>query len=367
MASEARSYDKIVYLLQGGGALGAYQAGVCQALLEHQCEPDWVVGTSIGAINASIIAGNEPQDRIAKLKEFWNMVTVPVPEFIGPENNMLVLQSFNYWVAQWILMYGVPHFFKPKYITPSLFINNTPDKISFYDTTELRTTLEKVVNFKLINQKRVRLTLGAVRIRGGLDVHFDNTKQIIGPEHIMASSALPPGFPAIKIDGEYYWDGGVSSNTPFSVLLEEKISQKLLCFLVNLFTRPEYIPTSLMDIYKYKKEIEFASRHQEVLHYFYELHYLKHAIDILSKTVHDPNIEKMLKKIAQYRHPTSLNIVRFHYRDPASSLWSKDFNFASVAINDHWQHGYNDVQKAFKFSTWLNEMVDESGALVHEF
>src|SRR5579883_913390 len=226
MASEARSYDKIVYLLQGGGALGAYQAGVCQALLEHQCEPDWVVGTSIGAINASIIAGNEPQDRIAKLKEFWNMVTVPVPEFIGPENNMLVLQSFNYWVAQWILMYGVPHFFKPKYITPSLFINNTPDKISFYDTTELRTTLEKVVNFKLINQKRVRLTLGAVRIRGGLDVHFDNTKQIIGPEHIMASSALPPGFPAIKIDGEYYWDGGVSSNTPFSVLLEEKISQK---------------------------------------------------------------------------------------------------------------------------------------------
>jgi len=267
-----------------------------------------------------------------------------------------------------IALTGQPNFFKPRLINPLLFSADTPDKISFYDTSELRETLKKVIDFDLINQNKVRLTLGAVRIKGGKAVRFDNTHQVIGPEHIMASSALPPGFPAIKIDDEYFWDGGLSSNTPFAVVLEEKIPQKLLCFIVNLFSYPEHTPTSLMDVLKYKKEIEYASRHQEILHYFCELHYLQHTLDLLSKTIMNNNdLDSAIKKIQEIGHPTSLNIVRFHYRDSRSNLWSKDFNFSMQAIKEHWKTGYNDAKKALEKPSWLDLVVDDSGATIHEF
>lgn len=368
MARKIHPYDQIVYLLQGGGALGSYQAGVCEALLEHDCAPDWIVGTSIGAINASIIAGNRPQDRIAKLHEFWDTISYPLPNFIGLEENILLQEFQNFFNSSWIALTGQPHFFKPKLINPLLFSANTPDKISFYDTSELRETLKNVIDFNLINRCQVRITLGAVRIKGGKSIRFDNTHQVIGPEHIMASSALPPGFPAIKIDGEYFWDGGLSSNTPFAVVLEEKIPQKLLCFIVNLFSNPEHIPTSLMDVLKYKKEIEYASRHQEILHYFCELHYLQHAISILSKTIKNNHyLDLTLKKIEEIGHPTSLNIIRFRYRDCRSNLWSKDFNFSMEAIKEHWRSGYNDAKKALEQPAWLDLVVDDSGAIIKEF
>lgn len=368
MANQIHPYDQIVYLLQGGGALGSYQAGVCEALLEHDCAPDWIVGTSIGAINGAIIAGNKPQHRIEKLHEFWDMISYPFPTFIGIENNILLKEFQNYLNSAWIAFNGQPNFFKPRLINPFLFLVNTPDKISFYDTNELRETLKKVIDFDLINKNQIRLTLGAVSVKGGRAIRFDNMHQKIGPEHIMASSALPPGFPAIKIDDEYFWDGGLSSNTPFAVVLEEKIPQKLLCFIVNLFSYPEHIPTSLMDVLKYKKEIEYASRHQEILHYFCELHFLQHTLDILSKTItNNQDLNLALKKIKQIGHPTSLNIVRFHYRDTQSDLWSKDFNFSMQVIKQHWKNGYNDAQKALKKPVWIDLIVNDSGAVMHEF
>lgn len=368
MAHTIQSYDQIVYLLQGGGALGSYQAGVCEALIEHNCAPDWVVGTSIGAINAAIIAGNKPEHRVAKLKEFWDMLSYPFPILIDVKDNILLQELHNIFTAQWIALFGNPNFFVPRLVNASLFSTHTPDYISFYDTSELRETLTKVIDFDLINQKKIRLTLGAVRIKGGKAVRFDNTHQVIGPEHIMASSALPPGFPAIKIDNEYYWDGGISSNTPFIVVLEEKVPKKLLCFIVNLFSYPEDIPKSLMDVLKYKKEIEYASRHLEILHYFCELHGLQHTISVLSKTVTNNNVlDLALKKMKQQGHPTSLNIVHFHYRDQRSSLWSKDFNFARQAIREHWQTGYHNAKNALKKSIWLDSDVGETGVLMHEF
>lgn len=367
MTKKPRSYDQVVYLLQGGGALGAYQAGVCEALLEHGSNPDWIVGTSIGAINGAIIAGNAPQDRIAKLHEFWDKISLPLPSFTGVEDNVFLQESLNFFYSQWATIYGQPNFFSPRLINPLLFIANTPDKISFYDTSELKETLKNVINFDLLNKCHIRLTLGAVRIKGGKAARFDNTHQVIGPEHIMASSALPPGFPAIKIDGEYYWDGGLSSNTPFSVVIEEKTPQKLLCFIVNLFSFPESLPTSLWDVLKYKKEIEFASRHQEVLRYFCEVHELQHAINILAKTsAHSDDLDSALKRIQQMGHPTSLNIIRFHYRDRRTDLWSKDFNFWVGAIREHWQIGYRDVKKALQNSSWLDVIEDDSGAVMHE-
>jgi NTE family protein len=368
MTEQKHPYDKIVYLLQGGGALGSYQAGVCQALLENDCAPDWVVGTSIGAINAAIIAGNQPQHRAEKLHEFWDSITYPFFNLINVEDNLLLQEFQNYFNSQLIALYGLPNFFKPRLINPLFFSQNTPDKISFYDTSELQETLKSFIDFDLINQKKIRLTLGAVRIKGGEAVRFDNFNQIIGPEHIMASSALPPGFPAIKIDGEYYWDGGLSSNTPLAVILEEQIPQKLLCFIVNLFSYPENIPTSLMDVMKYKKEIEFASRHQQVLHSFCELHYLQNTLHILSKTITDNHdLNEAIKRIKNIGHPTSLNIILFHYKDRLSNLCSKDYNFSRQAINEHWRIGYHDAKKAFEKPAWRDLLVGESGAMIHEF
>ncbi|KTC83043.1 patatin-like phospholipase family protein [Legionella cincinnatiensis] len=368
MTDKNKSYDKIVYLLQGGGALGSYQLGVCEALLEHDYSPDWVVGTSIGAINAAIIAGNKPQNRVTKLNEFWSSITSSFPIFIEVDDNVLLQEFQNYMSAYWIAFFGQDNFFKPWLINPIFFLANTPDKISIYDTSQLRETLEKVIDFKFINQKKVRLTVGAVNIKGGKLVHFDNTHQEIGPEHIMASCALPPGFPAVKIANEYYWDGGLSSNTPFAILLEEKMPKKLLCFIVNLFSYPEHLPSSFMDVLTCKKEIVFASRHHKVLDYFRELHCLQHTIHELPKEVmKDKDIETAMQRIVQSGHPTALNIVRFHYQKMKSDLLSKDYNFSEQAIKAHRNSGYTDAQKAIKKSAWQSSPVGDKGAIIHEF
>lgn len=368
MAAQNKSHDQIVYLLQGGGALGSYQVGVCESLLESGCHPNWIVGTSIGAINGAIIAGNKPENRIPKLHEFWNSITFPYPCYFDTQDNFLVQEFQNHWYAQLAALFGLPNFFKPRIFNLQMLLSSTPDKISFYDTSELYETLKKVIDFDLINQKKVRLTLGAVRIKAGRTVYFDNYCETIGPQHIMASSALPPGFPAIKIDDEYYWDGGLSSNTPFAVLLEEKAPQKLLCIIVNLFSFPNYLPSSLLEVYKYKKELEFASRHQRVLHYFSELHFLQHSLHELGKTrINHPELEKALNKIKKLGHPTALNIARFHYRDRQCNLWSKDYNFSHDAIREHWKAGLKDAEKALQDPSWMKFVENASGAVIHEF
>lgn len=370
MKSAVHGYDQVVYLLQGGGALGSFQAGVVEALVQNDLNPDWVVGTSIGGVNAAIIAGNPPEQRLAKLKEFWDRVSSPVPFFPAiKDTNEAVQECINNYCAIVIALFGVPAFFRPRFNYSWLMGARTPDEISFYNTDALRKTLLDVIDFDLINKKPIRLSLGAVNVRTGQPVHFDNFRHIIRPEHVMACGALPPGFPAVKIDEEYYWDGGVISNTPFSVVLEERIPQKLLCFIVNLFTYPNQIPTSMMSVMKVKKELEYASRHHEVLHSFCELHFLQHAIELLAKTADkDQDLAHVLKIIKQTGHPTSLNIIQFHYQDRPCNLWSKDFNFSFQAIDEHWQAGCRNVQEALKKPGWLKwDIDDEWGAVIHEF
>lgn len=369
MTKTGHPFDQIVYVLQGGGALGAYQAGVCEALIERHSLPDWIIGTSIGAINGSIIAGNKPENRIKKLNEFWDRISTPLFSFGNYEENSFMQAYENILYAQWIALYGQPNFFRPRLINPWFLTHTTPDKISLYDTSELKETLESVIDFDILNKCHIRLTLGAVRIKGGKAVRFDNTHHTLSVEHIMASCALPPGFPAVKINGEYFWDGGLSSNTPFAVVLEEKVPQKLLCYIVNLFSYPEHLPSSLIDVYKSKKDIQYASRHQEVLHYFCELHYLQHTVDLLQKTIvaHNNDIDVALKRIKEMGHPTSLNIIRFHYQDISSDMWSKDFNFSLAAIKRHWNRGYKDANKAFEKPEWIDLVTDETGVALHEF
>ncbi len=366
----AKPYDQIVYVLQGGGALGSYQVGVCSALLKHDYTPNWIIGTSIGAVNAAIIVGNKPEDRIPKLFQFWNSITYPTPLLSNIDDDQYI--EFTNWMnAQWVTLFGQPGFFRPRLFNPWFFTKATPDNLSFYDTAELKHTLQQVINFDLINDRHIRLTLAALHVKSGKLARFDNTKQIITADHIMASCALPPGFPAVKIDDEYFWDGGLSSNTPFTTILEEKIPQKLLCFIVDLFAFPDKLPKSMVDVLKIKKELTYVSRHQEVLHYFCELHYQQHLIDELAKKcdlVEDSSILKdEIKRIADIGHPTSLDLVHLVYDNPATDLWSSDYNFARTSFNSHLKNGYRDAYNALKDKSWLSAVTDETGISMHEY
>lgn len=363
----ARQYDGIVYLFQGGGALGSYQAGVYEGLLDCHFPPDWIIGTSIGAINGSIIAGNKPEHRIQKLKEFWEIVSSPISDFLVATENHHFRKWENIWSAQWALMFGQSGFFKPRLINPWLNLFRLPNEISFYDINDLRKTLEETIDFEIINQKKVRLTLGAVCVDNGDLTYFDNTQMEIKPHHIMASCALPPAFPAVKIDEKYYWDGGISCNTPLGVVLEDKIPQHLLCFIVNLFAKCEVLPNSMLDVIKRRKDLEFSGHYDKMLESFCKIHRLEH-------TIHQIRLKNKEKMFAHFEHDTKniehiskLNLIRFHYRDRPYDVWSKDFEFSRQSIQEHYQSGIDDVQRAINDPKWLAPIPDNQCVLMNNY
>ncbi len=372
MGTKVHPYDQIVYLLQGGGALGAYQVGVCQGLLEKNFHPDWVVGTSIGAINSALIAGSKPEDRITHLKEFWQDITTPLffSEFKRTEDESWAREWQGYISASYALLFGQNNFFMPRWFNPWLIQNGTPDQLSFYDTSILRTTLEKFIDFDLINQQKVRLTLGAVSLDDGEQVIFDNTEQKLRPEHVMASGALPPGFPAIEIDGRYYWDGGVVSNTPLSIILREKTEQKLLCFMVNLFAHIGSLPKTMIEVIKRKKELGFSSRHHEIINYLCLLHEYQHLIYCLNQNIkntpQNDKIAQTIKAMEALGHPTACNIIRFHYHDSPGETWAKDFEFSALTQEEHYRKGNEDALMALKRPDWLQLIPDGSGVVMHD-
>src|SRR4030081_1433138 len=253
-----------VLVLQGGGALGSYQAGAYQALCHHDFEPEWIAGISIGAINAAIIAGNPREKRVGRLKEFWEMVSAPVPW--NPVTSSDRGRSLcNETSAALIAAFGVPGFFRPRIPPAPLWPPGTPQSQSYYDTAPLRATLERLVDFDRINALETRLSVGAVSVTTGNFRYFDNFEfnklgKKIGPEHIMASGALPPGFPSIEIEGEHYWDGGIATNTPLDYVLDEEVNQDLLIFQVDLFSARGHLPVSLLEAAEREKDIRFSSR-----------------------------------------------------------------------------------------------------------
>src|SRR5213079_1374683 len=253
-----------VLVLQGGGALGSYQAGAFHALCRAGFEPEWVAGISIGAINAAIIAGNEGEKRVDRLKEFWEMVSSPVPwnpVTAGDRARSL----FNETSAALIAAFGVPGFFTPRIPPAPLWPPGSPQSQSYYDTAPLRRTLERLVDFDRINDLKTRLSVGAVGVTSGNFTYFDNVSfkkqgKKIGPEHIMASGALPPGFPSIEIDGEHFWDGGIASNTPLDYVLDAEVANDLLIFQVDLFSARGLLPRSLLEAAEREKDIRYSSR-----------------------------------------------------------------------------------------------------------
>src|SRR6201991_4905327 len=257
-------FEQIVLLLQGGGALGSYQAGVYQALAEADLHPNWVAGISIGAINAAIIAGNAPDERVGRLREFWEAVStsplgIPYVKSIELQN-ALVHQLVNQGRAVNILMFGAPNFFTPRVPPASLWPAGAPDKASYYDTSPLRATLERLVDFDRINAGRMRFSVGAVNVGTGNFAYFDTTTDRIRPEHVIASGSLPPGFPATEIDGEYYWDGGLVSNTPLQWVLDSRPRRDTLAFQIDLWSAHGGLPRNLGEANVRQKAIQFSSR-----------------------------------------------------------------------------------------------------------
>src|SRR5690349_160054 len=253
-----------VLVLQGGGALGSYQAGAFQALCRAGFEPEWVAGISIGAINAAIIAGNDNDKRVDRLKEFWELVSSPVPwnPVVKGDRSRTV---FNETSAAIIATFGVPGFFSPRLPPAPLWPPGSPQAESYYDTAPLKKTLERLVDFDRINDLKTRLSVGAVGVTSGNFKYFDNYEfkklgKKIGPEHIMASGALPPGFPSVVIEGEHFWDGGISSNTPLDFVLDEETQRDLLIFQVDLFSARGELPATLLEAAEREKDIRYSSR-----------------------------------------------------------------------------------------------------------
>jgi NTE family protein len=365
-------FRHIAYSFQGGGALGAYHVGVAEALHEANYYPEWLMGTSMGAINASIIAGNKLENRISKLKEFWNTIIRhdyhDFARWLNVNKDVYARRLYNQWHALSALLYGQPGFFEPRFPNPFFNISDKkPDELSFYNTSLLRSTLEKFIDFRLINRGKPRLSLGAMEVEHGVQVFFDNTKQVIGPEHVMASAALPPGFPAIEIDGKYYWDGALSSNTPVSEVFKNGAFNRTLCFMVHLFDSYGLLPKNIDDIFRRKKDIELASRYFHLVRDYREAHSLRFAIAQLAKLIplekrHDPRIKRLLKKGREH----TLALVRFQKHGHPADISGKDYEFSPLSISEYMQEGYQDAKAAIERSPWLGGIPENMGIALYD-
>ncbi|MDI9818384.1 MULTISPECIES: patatin-like phospholipase family protein [unclassified Legionella] len=365
------SWKRVAFLFQGGGALGAFQVGVYEALHNAGYELDWVSGISIGAIHAAIIAGNKPENRVEKLKEFWNIVSTQSMfswwDYFLDLDNIGMRRLYNQWHAQATILFGQPGFFQPRLINPYLLFNSTPDQISFYDTSLLHDTLEQLIDFKILNSGQTRLTLSAVRLNDGQQVLFDTKYQEIRPEHIMASGALPEGFPAINVDGVHYWDGGIVNNTPIEVILNDLPRVSTLCFMIHLFDPESKEPATMDEVLTKKKDIIYASNHKRAIQSFCEAHDLRHAItqlyDFLPEELkHTPKV----KEIRAMGCKTIMTLVKFHRHEQETDLSSKDYAFSSVAIAEGIKSGYEQGMAALKESAWLQPVSEDVGAVLYD-
>lgn len=328
-------------VLQGGGALGSYQAGVYHGLFERDSDLDWVAGISIGAINAALIAGNAPADRLDRLKEFWQLVTsnpTQVPIEWGDR------VAVNQWSAMWTALLGVPGFFRPR-MDPALLLGGAAKVLSYYDTAPLKLTLERLVDFDRINHGEMRLSVGAVNVRSGNSTYFDNTRQKIGVEHIMASSALPPGFAPVIVEGEEYWDGGIVSNTPLQYVLDtQPRTQRLVVMQVDLFSARGAMPTTMSEVAERQKDIMYSSRTRLNTDVLAANVNLQQALaDLINKLPARLREEPSVGALRAHMTHEPVAIIHLIYRDQAYELDSKDYEFSRATMTEHWRAGERDV------------------------
>lgn len=359
-------YDRIALVFQGGGALGAYQAGVYEALSLAGAEPNWVSGVSIGAINSAIIAGNTPENRVPRLREFWNTVSGRKIWAYTPDGDHYRAMR-NQMSAFATLNLGQPGFFKPRFPNPWLVARGAEGATSFYDTSPLRETLLRLVDFDLINNGHKRFSVGAVNVRTGNFVYFDNTTHRIGPEHVMASGALPPAFPAVRIDGEYYWDGGVVSNTPLQWLLDQPDHPSALVFQVDLFSARGEMPRDMFDVVERQKDIGYSSRTRSVTDFFRRVQQMRSKLeDTLQRIPEQLRTEEDNELLSQYERSGPVNICHLIYQEKSYERDFKDYEFSGTSMRDHWQSGYEDTLKTLRRPDWLKKPSKSTAIVVHD-
>jgi NTE family protein len=359
--------EKTILVLQGGGALGAYQAGAYEALAEAGEMPSWVAGVSIGAVNSSIIAGNPPEKRVERLRAFWDGVSswLPGRPLAKDDNSRRV---FNETSAALAALSGVPGFFAPRIPPAVLSPQGTKAAISIYDTAPLRDTLLGLVDFDLLNSGAVRLSIGAVQVLTGNHQYFDTSHQRIGPDHVMASGALPPGFPPIEIDGEPYWDGGLVSNTPLQQVLEHSGPRENMCiFQIDLFSARGCLPDNLFEVPQREKEIRYSSRTRLNTDIFCKLQAMRRAIRHLRGKLppeFDDNPHWQL--LDRLSCDAAVTIVQLIHRRAAYWTESNDYEFSRYSIEEHWQAGRADVMRTLNHPAWKNRKPPEEGVRVFD-
>lgn len=361
--AEQEQYDKTVLLLQGGGALGAYQAGVYEALAEGDHGPDWIAGISIGAINAAIIAGNPPEQRAAQLRRFWERIT---RTFNGsaPDGDWS-RRMFNTMNSLGVMMFGLPSFFRPRVPSPLLRPHGAKGSTSFYDTGPLLDTLNELVDFDRINKGEMRLTLSAVDVERGNFVCFDNTEHPIGPEHVLASGSLPPGFPPTEINGRLYWDGGVVSNTPLSYVLREMPDlDHALIFQVDLWNARGTAPRNLFEVEARRKDIVYSSRTRLNTELFRREFQLREAVAKLAERLPDDALEDSeLAELVDFGHRRSVSIVHLIYKEKRNETHARDYEFSRASMIDHWRAGHADAERALTNPAWLPPRTDHNAGI----
>lgn len=371
-AAKDCEFDSVALLLQGGGALGAYQAGVYEALEEAGVAPDWVGGISIGGINGAIIAGNRPEERVAKLRGFWEYLSGSALSQLGAltpflQTGGIYARSFwNHLSAGASLFGGVPGFFTPHPLPPWFSPPGTPLATSFYDTGGLRRTLGRFIDFDVLNKGPVRFTTSAVNVRTGNYTIFDNRAQMIAPEHIMASGALPPALPFVEIDGQQYWDGGIVSNTPLEWVMNDARRDTLI-FQVDLWSARGEIPKDMPEVMTRHKEIQYSSRTRAITEEFRREQKLRHTFaalyDRLPAELKSSAEAKILHEAADIN---VYNIVHLIYRARHYEGFSKDYEFSRVSMEEHWKSGYNDAVRTLRRKEVLRRPDCPEGIMIYD-
>jgi NTE family protein len=370
-AAPPRRPEKRVLVLQGGGALGSYQGGVYQALAEANLHPDWVAGISIGAINSALIAGNPPGHRVEKLREFWEAVSdspLSTPYLRSIQYADEFRRFINQTRAFGVLMFGAPHFFAPRIPSPLIWPPGDVELVSHYDTAPLRGTLERLVDFDLINSKQMRFSVGAVNVQTGNFVSFDNTTHRIGPEHVMASGSLPPGFPATEIEGEYFWDGGLVSNTPLQWVLDSRPRQDTLAFQIDLWNARGELPRDLSEAEVRHKEIVYSSRTRAATTHVKKAQQLRQAFaNVVKQLPEEIRNQEDVKLLEAEVDDKVCNIVHLIYRARKYEGIAKDFEFSRRTMEEHWQTGYDDAVRTLSHPEVLQPPDRSQGIRTFDF
>ncbi|QEL56830.1 patatin-like phospholipase family protein [Chromobacterium paludis] len=363
-------YQVVALVLQGGGALGAYQAGVYQGLAEAELHPNWVAGISIGALNAAVIAGNPPEQRAERLQQFWS--TISRQPLLPPSPHNLVdaewppaLQGWLNGLEAWrALIEGQNGFFVPR----SPLRAPAGGTASFYDTAPLKSTLERLVDFDRLNDSgEMRVSVGAVNVKSGNFVYFDNTRQRLRPEHFMASGALPPGFPAVEIDGEHYWDGGMVSNTPLQQVLTARPRKHSLVFQVDLWNARGALPEDLSTVALRQKDIQFSSRTRMITGYMKETQQFRQMLREVMELVPEAQRDApAYRRAAEQACDRLFNVLHLIYQDKPCEGHYKDYQFSARAMREHWDSGLADIRSSLAHPEWLRMPQPDQPFVSHD-